>query len=189
MVAHESQFASRAGYKLAKAIECFGVDPAGMVCVDLGANVGGFTDCLLQHQARKVYAVDTGYGVLDYRLRKDSRVVVMERTNALYVRLPELCDLAVIDLGWTVQEKILPHARDLIKPMGKIISLVKPHYEAPKQLLKAGVLTPEQSLQVFQDVLIRIAGLGLRIVNQTQSPFTGSGGNTEYLVLLERDEN
>jgi 23S rRNA (cytidine1920-2'-O)/16S rRNA (cytidine1409-2'-O)-methyltransferase len=186
MTDRESQFVTRAGLKLSAALEHFGVDPGDMVCVDLGSNVGGFTDCLLERSAQKVYAVDTGYGVLDYRLRKDSRVVVMERTNALFVRLPELCDLAVIDLGWTVQSKILPRARELIKPTGKIITLVKPHYEAPKNLLKAGLLTPDQSEQVFVGVLESISSLKLRVLNHMPSPITGSGGNAEYLVLLER---
>jgi 23S rRNA (cytidine1920-2'-O)/16S rRNA (cytidine1409-2'-O)-methyltransferase len=110
----------------------------------------------------------------------------MERTNALFVRLPEPCDLAVIDLGWTIQKKILPHARELIKPDGKIISLVKPHYEAPKNLLKGGLLTPEQSEQVFQEVLLQIPEYKLRLLDQVLSPITGTGGNAEYLILLER---
>jgi 23S rRNA (cytidine1920-2'-O)/16S rRNA (cytidine1409-2'-O)-methyltransferase len=118
----EPKFVSRAGQKLSAALDRFGVDPKGLICADLGSNVGGFTDCLLQRGATKVFAVETGYGVLDYKLRKDSRVVVMERVNALHVTLPELMDLVVIDLGWTPQKHILPHARELIKAEGRIIS-------------------------------------------------------------------
>jgi 23S rRNA (cytidine1920-2'-O)/16S rRNA (cytidine1409-2'-O)-methyltransferase len=183
---NESQFVSRAGLKLAGALDQFSVDPAGMVCGDLGSNVGGFTDCLLKRGAAKVYAVDTGYGVLDYKLRKDPRVVVMERVNAMHVTLPELVDLVVIDLGWTPQKLILPHARDLIKPDGRLISLVKPHYEAPKELLHAGVLEPQDAEKVFKEVLQKISGWNFTIKKWIQSPIQGTGGNFEYLVLLEK---
>ncbi len=180
------KFVSRGGLKLAAALEAFGVDPNGLICADLGANVGGFTDCLLKRGAAKVYAVDTGYGTLDYWLRKDSRVVVMERVNALHVRLPELADLIVIDLGWTQQKWILPHAWELMKPDGRIISLVKPHYEAPKSLLKGGVLEPQASEEVFRQVLAEIPSWGLAVKGWIQSPVVGSGGNIEFLVLLDK---
>src|SRR3989344_6816827 len=125
-------YVSRAGEKLAFALDYWHIDVTGLVCADLGCSTGGFTDCLLQHSAAKVYAVDTGYGVLDYKLRKDPRVVALERTNALHVKLPERVDLVTIDVGWTPQKLILPRALELLKPGGKIISLVKPHYEIRK---------------------------------------------------------
>jgi 23S rRNA (cytidine1920-2'-O)/16S rRNA (cytidine1409-2'-O)-methyltransferase len=183
---NDLQFVSRAGLKLAGALDHFQVDPAGWVCGDLGANVGGFTDCLLQRGAQKVYSVDTGYGVLDYKLRKDPRVVVMERVNAMHVTLPEPMDLIVIDLGWTPQKLILPRARDMIKPSGQIITLIKPHYEAPKELLHAGVLDPQDAEKIFQDVLQKIPDWNLTVKNQVQSPIQGTGGNYEFLVLLEK---
>ena len=177
---------SRAGDKLARALDEFGIDPAGKTCADLGANVGGFTDCLLRRGAGKVYAVDTGYGVLDYSLRKDPRIVVMERTNALRLTLPELMDLVVIDLGWTPQRLILPKAHEMIRPAGQIVSLIKPHYEAPKERLKGGVLDPDTAGEIFRALLNEIPGWGLNVRGQIQSPILGAGGNMEYLVLLTR---
>src|SRR5207248_8668677 len=103
-----SEFASRAGHKLDHALSTFQIDVTNLTCADLGSNVGGFVDCLLQHGAAKVYAIEKGYGVLEWRLRKDPRVVVMERTNAMHVELPEKIDLVTIDVAWTRQRKILP---------------------------------------------------------------------------------
>ncbi|GAG39535.1 unnamed protein product, partial [marine sediment metagenome] len=126
------EFVSRGGQKLGAALEAFGVDVRGATCADFGCNVGGFTDCLLRRGAAKVHAVDTGYGCLAWRLRRDSRVVVMERTNALYADPPERVDLVVIDVAWTPQRLIVPAAMRWAKPPGEgigIISLLKPHYE------------------------------------------------------------
>lgn len=182
-----SDYVSRGGLKLAWALDSFGFDPAGLICVDMGANVGGFTDCLLQRGALKVYAVDTGYGVLDYRLRKDQRVVVKERTNALHVTLGELCDLAVIDLAWTPQRLSLPKAVKLVKPDGHIISLVKPQYEAPKEWIdkQSGTLMPEQSQRVFDEVRDQIGDWGLTVTDFCESRIVGKGGNREYLLLCQ----
>src|SRR3954471_4903391 len=114
-------FASRAGLKLDHALTVFQIDVSGLTCADLGSNVGGFVDCLLRRGAAKVYAVEKGYGVLEYRLRKDPRVVVMERTNAMHVTLPEPVDIVTIDVAWTRQKNILPAARKLLKPAGTAI--------------------------------------------------------------------
>jgi len=175
---------SRAGSKLAWALDRFCVQPAGMVCADLGANVGGFTQVLLARAAARVYAIDTGYGVLDYSLRRDARVVVMERTNALHVTLPELCDLAVIDLGWTRQRLSLPKAAKLIKPACEIISLVKPQYEAPRGWTSSGVLTADQAEQVFSKLLSEIPSWGMTVAAWCPSPISGKAGNREFLVQL-----
>ena len=105
------EYVSRGGHKLAAALGAFQIDARGLVCTDLGSHVGGFVDCLLQHGAARVYAVEPGYGVLDYRLRQDARVVVCERTNALHYASPEPCDLVTIDVGWTAQRLVLPAAR------------------------------------------------------------------------------
>src|SRR3954466_11682841 len=128
-------FVSRAGQKLDHALAHFGVDVAGLGCADLGCNAGGFTDCLLQRGAAKVYAVDTGYGMLDWRLRKDPRVVGMERTNAMHAELPEPAGLGGVDGAWTQQQHILPAARRMLAPDGAVVTLIKPHYEAPSALL------------------------------------------------------
>ncbi|HSU65234.1 MAG TPA: SAM-dependent methyltransferase, partial [Tepidisphaeraceae bacterium] len=114
------RFVSRAGEKLDHALNAFALDVTGWVCADFGSNTGGFTDCLLQRGATKVYAIDTGYGVLDWKLRKDPRVVVMERTNAMHVALPERTDLVVIDVAWTKQRNILPAAMRVVRPGGTV---------------------------------------------------------------------
>src|SRR5688500_4519805 len=137
-----AEFASRAGRKLDHALTTFNIDLTGFTCADLGSNVGGFVDCLLRRGAAKVYAIDTGYGALDWKLRKDPRVVVMERTNAMHAQLPEAVDLVAIDVAWTKQRHILPAARRMVADVGRVVTLIKPHYEAdPAHLLK-GVLTP-----------------------------------------------
>ncbi len=179
------KFVSRAGLKLAYALDKFGINPKELVCADFGANVGGFTDCLLQAGAKKVYAVDTSYGVLDYRLRRDPRVVVLERTNAMHVSLPELCDLITIDVGWTKQKHILPNARKNLKATSKVVSLVKPHYEADREYLKGGILSPQDAQEVFENVLNTIPAFGFEVVDWITSPIKGAGGNIEYLVLLK----
>src|SRR5690242_8644528 len=134
------QYVSRAGQKLEHALREFAIDVTGATCADLGSNVGGFVDCLLQHGAAKVYAIEKGYGVLEWKLRKDPRVVVMERTNAMHVTLPEPVQIVTIDVAWTRQRHILPAARRIIRDDGTVISLIKPHYEADAKLLKKGIL-------------------------------------------------
>lgn len=177
-------YVSRGGLKLEAALREFSVDVAGLVCADLGSHVGGFVDCLLQHGAARVYAVDTGYGVLDYRLRNDQRVEVHERTNAMKFVCPEPCDLVTIDAGWTQQRLILPAARRCLKPDGRVVTLVKPQYEAPKSLLRGGVLPAERLGEALAACRDDIRELGWRIVNEIASPLRGHGGNTEQLWLL-----
>src|SRR3954470_6918180 len=133
-------FASRAGSKLDHALSVFQIDVSRLTCADLGSNVGGFVDCLLQRGAAKVYAVEKGYGVLEYRLRKDPRVVVMERTNAMHVELPEKVAMVTIDVAWTKQKHILPAAKRMLADGGDVVTLIKPHYEAEPSLLRGGVL-------------------------------------------------
>src|SRR5436190_13327276 len=133
-------FASRAGLKLDHALTVFEIVVGGLTGADVGSNVGGFVGCLLQRGAKRVYAVEKGYGVLEYRLRKDARVVVMERTNAMHVALPESVDLVTIDVAWTRQKNILPAARRILRPTGTVITLIKPHYEAQPAQLRKGVL-------------------------------------------------
>lgn len=170
--------------KLAAALDAFGIQPTGWTCADFGSNVGGFVDCLLRRGAAKVYAVDTGYGVLAWALRKDACVVVMERTNAMHVRLPEPVDMVTIDVAWTPQHIILPNALRQLRPGGRIITLVKPHYEADKSLLKRGVLPVESAGTVLEAVCARIGELGLVVQQIVDSPIPGSKGNREYLALI-----
>lgn len=178
-------FVSRAGLKLDHALVAFALDVAGFVCADLGCNAGGFTDCLLQRGAAKVYAVDTGYGVLEYKLRKDPRVVTMERTNAMHVSLPEAIDLVVIDVAWTRQKLILPAAAKLLRSGGQVVTLVKPHYEGPKSYLKAGILDPEKLSEVIAATRADIEAAGFEVLGMTDSPIKGTGGNSEALAWLK----
>lgn len=191
MPREHSKFVSRAGEKLDAAMDAFALDVQGAVCADFGCNVGGFTQCLLLRGASKVYAIDTGYGELAWTLRKDSRVAVMERTNALYVQPPEPVDLVVIDMAWTVQNLAIPAAmkwlgRDATRP-GWIVALLKPHYE----LAKSGggkphdVLTRDQSDAVCAEVCEKLNAMGHQVRAVMRSVLQGKGGNTEYLLLLQ----
>jgi len=177
-------FVSRAGQKLEHALGAFAIDPSGKICADLGCSTGGFTDCLLQLGATRVYAVDTGYGVLDWKLRKDPRVVVMERINAMHVQLPELVDIVTIDVAWTRQRNILPAARTLLGSTGLVISLIKPHYEAPPNLLRKGILDTAEIPAILATVTLDIRSTGFELVQTVESPIKGSKGNTEVLALL-----
>jgi len=193
-------YVSRGGLKLRHALDAFGIDPEGTACADLGCSTGGFTDCLLQAGAARVFAVDTAYGGLAWKLRTDPRVVVLERTNALHAEpAPEArsaMDLVVIDLGWTKQERAVPAALRWLKPRGRIISLIKPHYEiAPEDLDRRGergVLPDADAERVIEQVVSRIPSLGVSVLGMTKSPILGgrspkgrAGGNAEWLVLLE----
>lgn len=177
-------YVSRGGLKLSAALGAFGVDPTGRVCADFGSNVGGFVDCLLQRGAARVYAVDTGYGTLAWKLRQDGRVIVMERTNAMHVELPEKVDLVTIDVAWTPQHRILPNAFAQLKPGGQAITLIKPHYESDRSQLERGVLAPAAAREVLADVRARIMNLGLIVENVIESPIPGQKGNVEFLALL-----
>lgn len=186
MKAESRSFASRAGLKLDHALASFQMDVSGAVCADLGSNVGGFVDCLLQRGAAKVYSIDTGYGVLAWKLRKDSRVVVMERTNAIHVELPEAIDIVTIDVAWTRQRIILPAAARLLCDGGRVISLIKPHYEAERSLLRKGVLPSEHLGAVLESVKQDIHGCGFDIRAMVESPIKGARGNAEFLAHLTR---
>ncbi len=180
----DKPYVSRGGDKLAAALDAFGIQPAGWICADLGSNVGGFVDSLLRRGASRVYAVDTAYGVLAYTLRTDPRVVVMERTNAMHVALPEPVDLVTIDVAWTPQQRILPNAVRLLRPDACIIALVKPHYEADRESLRHGVLDSADAKAVFDRVCRQIEASGLTVIRLIESPIKGQKGNIEYLVLL-----
>src|SRR3954471_14639464 len=153
-------FVSRAGQKLDHALTAFAVHVTARVCADLGSNTGGFVDCLLRRGAAKVYSIDTGYGVLDWKLRNDPRVIVMERTNAIHVELPEQVRFVTIDVAWTKQRIILPAAKRVLATGGSVITLIKPHYEADPKLLRGGVLPAESLADVVEHVKRDIAAAG-----------------------------
>jgi len=180
-------YASRAGEKLEHALKEFEVNVSNLVCADFGSSTGGFVDCLLQHGAQKVYAVETGYGVLDWKLRNDPRVIVMERQNAMHVVLPEKVDFITIDTSWTKLEKVVPNALLNLNPDGKIIVLVKPHYEADQPKLIKGKLPEEAIPEVLNEVKAKLKGLDLEIIGETESPVLGEKGkNKEFLFYLKR---
>jgi len=183
------EYVSRGGEKLAAALRAFAIDVQGLVCLDLGSHVGGFVDCLLRRGAARVHAVEPGYGVLAYRLRRDPRVVVHERTNALHFMAPEPIDLITIDVGWTPQRLILPAARRALRPGGAVITLVKPQYEAPPEWRIAGVVPPERLAAVLARCRSDVTGLGWTINGEIESPLRGHGGNTEYLWWLVADSS
>ena len=178
------QFVSRAGQKLDHALNVFCIDATGRICADLGSNAGGFVDCLLQRGATKVYAIDTGYGALDWKLRNDSRVVVMERTNAMHASLPEPVSLISIDVAWTRQRHILPAASRMLALDGVVVTLIKPHYEAPAATLRRGVLREEHLQEALERVRQDILASGFDLINEVESPIKGAKGNYEYLAKL-----
>lgn len=182
-------YVSRGGLKLEKALRNFGVDPTGFVCSDSGASTGGFTDCLLQQGASKVFAIDVGYGQLAWKIRNDPRVVVMERTNIRYVTpedLGEALDLSVVDVSFISLSLVLPVIRALLKPTGQVLCLIKPQFEAGKEKVgKKGVV---RDPAVHEEVLQRFIGLAksleFTIRNLTFSPVKGPEGNIEFLAHL-----
>jgi len=196
----EPALASRAGLKLRHALETFALPVTGRTCADFGCNAGGFTDVLLRAGAAKVFAVDTGYGTLAWRLRSDSRVVTMERTNALHADRPEGgVDLVVFDLAWTPQRLAVPAALRWLRPGGRIVSLVKPHYELrddQKSWLERGFLPHARVPEVVDRVRAEMRSLGAEVLADTASPITGgktakragSPGNMEWLMLLRAIE-
>ena len=183
-------YVSRGGLKLEKALRDFGVKPDGFVCSDSGASTGGFTDCLLQQGAKKVFAIDVGYGQLDWKIRSDERVVVMERTNIRYVTpedLGEPLDLSVIDVSFIGLEIVLPTIKNLLKPeSGQVLCLIKPQFEAGKENVgKKGVVRdPKVHKMVLDNFVSLVHGLGFTILGLTFSPVKGPEGNIEFLGHL-----
>lgn len=181
------KFISRGGNKLAAAMDAFDVDVVGKICADVGASTGGFTDCLLQNGAEKVYAIDVGYGLLHWKLRKDPRVVVMERTNARYLEsLPEKVDLVTIDASFISLNLILPAVRGWFEGSdGQVIALIKPQFEAGRKdaAVHAGVIKDEDvHRRVLEDTLAEGIELGFTPVGLIASPVVGPKGNVEFLV-------
>ena len=182
-------YVSRGGLKLEKALKNFGVDPTGYACSDSGASTGGFTDCLLQQGASKVFAIDVGYGQLAWKIRNDPRVVVMERTNIRYVTPEDLgqpLDLSVIDVSFISLSLVLPVVKTLLKPTGQVLCLIKPQFEAGRDKVgKKGVVRDAAvHEEVLQNFISLAKSLGFTIRNLTFSPVKGPEGNIEFLAHL-----
>lgn len=186
-------YVSRGGLKLEKAMKLWSIDLSGKLCADIGASTGGFSDCMLQCGAAKVYAVDTGYGKLDWKIRTDSRVVALERTNARYLtheQIPDELDFASVDVSFISLRLILPALRGVLKDGGEVVCLVKPQFEAGRENVgKKGVVRdPAVHLQVLERFLVHASENGFFVKELTFSPIKGPEGNIEYLgYLMTRD--
>jgi 23S rRNA (cytidine1920-2'-O)/16S rRNA (cytidine1409-2'-O)-methyltransferase len=186
------RYVSRGGEKLAPALEAFGLDDlAGRVCADVGASTGGFSDCLLQHGAQRVYAIDVGYGVLHWKLRSDPRVVVMERTNARHVSaLPELVELVTIDASFISLRVLLPVVKGWLEPQrGEVVALIKPQFEAQRAEVDRGegvIHDPQVHQAVLRQTLEACAGMGFTVAGLIRSSLKGPKGNVEFLVHLRQ---
>jgi 23S rRNA (cytidine1920-2'-O)/16S rRNA (cytidine1409-2'-O)-methyltransferase len=184
-VASRLPYASRGGLKLAAALDAFALDVRNWIVADVGASTGGFTDCLLQQGAARIFAIDVGYGQLAWKLQQDPRVVVMDRTNARYLEsLPEPVDLVTIDVSFISLRHILPAAAGWLRPGGRIVALIKPQFEAGRERVgKGGVIRdPEVHQAVLEDVIGWARSEGLRLLGLVRSPITGQAGNVEFLA-------
>lgn len=182
-------YVSRGGFKLAAGLDHFQIDPAGLVCADIGASTGGFTDCLLQRGAAKVYAIDVGYGQLAWKLRQDPRVVVMERTNARNLKpgdLAEPLDLAVIDASFISLKTLLPPLLGFFPDAIRVLALIKPQFEVGKGQIGTGGVVRDSDLheKVINEIRGFADGLGLIPVGVCPSPILGPKGNREFLIYL-----
>lgn len=187
-------YVSRGGYKLEKAIKEFNINLQDKVCMDIGASTGGFTDCMLINGSKKVFSVDVGYGQLAWKLRTDSRVVCMERTNIRYVTKEEIgedIDFASIDVSFISLRLVIPVAANLLSDNGSIVALIKPQFEAGKDKVgKKGVVRePEIHIEVITNIINFLKSNDLNIINLSYSPIKGPEGNIEYLVYFSKDKN
>ncbi len=189
LLAPAEPFVSRAGRKLAHALDHFRLDPASLVCLDVGASTGGFTDCLLQRGAARVYALDVGYGQLDFSLRNDPRVVVMERVNARHLEpsgLPEPCDLITVDVSFISLTKVVPALLPHLAEGGRLLPMIKPQFEAGRRQVGKGGIVRDQQLRrrILERRVADLEGLGLCSQGVFDSPVTGAGGNREAFALF-----
>lgn len=187
-------YVSRGGLKLEKALKVFPVDPTGLTCIDCGASTGGFTDVLLQNGAKKVYAVDVGYGQLAWKLRSDERVVNLERTNVRYItseQIPETIDLGVMDLAFISIKLVIPAVRELLKEDGDILCLIKPQFEAGREKVgKKGVVRDAKvHLEVLESFMDFVPRSGFTLMGLSFSPIRGPEGNIEYLGWLKKGQH
>ena len=192
VIKKESAFVSRGGEKLEKALNVFNVNVKGKRVIDVGASTGGFTDCLLKFGAEKVYCIDVGYGQLAWKLQKDSRVVIMDRTNIRYLtadKFDDLFELAVIDVSFISLDKVLPAVYNLLKGKGEVVALIKPQFEAGREFIQKGGIV--KKAEVHQVVIERVGDkaqeMGFSIQGLTFSPLKKTSGNIEYLIYLVKN--
>ncbi len=184
----EKKYVTRSGLKLEKALITFNIDATDLVCIDIGASEGGFTDCLLRNNAQRVYSVDVAYGILNWKLRTNEKVVVLERTNARYLdeeKVKEKCDLITSDVSFISIRKIFPNVKKLLKEDGTIISLFKPQFELPKEYVKknGNIEKPEHIYDTLNDTILFLKENGIYIRDISSSPIRGNNGNIEFLLL------
>ncbi len=192
VVKNKPRFVSRGGDKLAWALKTFQVDVSGRVCADVGASTGGFTDCLLQNGAARVYAIDVGYGQIDYALRQDSRVIVIERTNARYLAtLGEPVNFVTVDASFISLKILIPTIKHWLQSSADLILLIKPQFEAGRdEVGKGGVVRDSKThKRVLTDILTALKQLGFDIRGLTTSPIKGPAGNTEFLTWINFDSS
>ncbi|MCD8036158.1 MAG: TlyA family RNA methyltransferase [Clostridiales bacterium] len=187
----EMPYVSRGGYKLEKAIEVFPVELSGKTCMDIGASTGGFTDCMLQNEAAKVYAIDVGYGQLAWKLRNDERVVCMEKTNVRYIteeQIPDKPSFASVDVSFISLTKVIPPAINVMSGDAQMVCLIKPQFEAGREKVgKKGVVREKSThLEVILNIIDFVFGQGLNVIGIDFSPIKGPEGNIEYLIMLDR---
>ena len=189
------RYVSRGGLKLEKALSSFPIDLKGRVCMDIGASTGGFTDCMLQNGAARVYSIDVGYGQLDWKLRSDPRVVCMEKTNFRYLKPEDLGEgpvpsFASVDVSFIGLDKILPAAHAILEPGGEMVCLIKPQFEAGRDKVgKKGVVRDKKvHEEVVRDVTSMAVGLGFDLLGLDYSPIRGPEGNIEYLMYIKKGE-
>jgi 23S rRNA (cytidine1920-2'-O)/16S rRNA (cytidine1409-2'-O)-methyltransferase len=191
IIGESKPFVSRGGEKLRAALGACSIDPQGLICLDVGCSTGGFTDCLLQRGAAKVYAVDVGYGQFDWRLRQDPRVVLIERTNIRYMSpsaVPDPVALVVIDVSFISLTKVLPPIMKFLRSPAYVIALIKPQFEVGKGKVGHGgvVRRPEEHLRVIEEIEQAAQDLGLRVCGVTESPLLGPKGNREFFIHLRK---
>ncbi|MDP2168260.1 MAG: TlyA family RNA methyltransferase [Thermodesulfovibrionales bacterium] len=184
-------YVSRGGLKLEAAVRAFGIDLQGRIAMDVGASTGGFTDCLLQMGAKKVYSIDVGYGQFDWRLRQDARVFLLERTNIRYLQrqaIPDEIDIAAVDVSFISLRKVIPKVMEFLSPGGEIVALIKPQFEAGRaDVGKGGIVRDGQKrLKAVEDVKQAMEELGMEAAGLIESPLKGQKGNIEYLIHLKR---
>ena len=191
VIGPKEPFVSRGGRKLAHALDHFGIDPAGWTCLDVGASTGGFTDCLLQRGAERVYALDVGRGQLDYRLRSDRRVVTLEGINARYLEsddIPQPCHLVTVDVSFISLLKVVPALLPVLSVGGHLLTLIKPQFEVGRELVGKGGIVRDESLR--QEVIRQrgedLASLGLALMGIVDSEVVGAKGNREALALFQK---
>lgn len=195
IIQHDLPYVSRGGLKLQEVLESFKIDLKGKTAMDVGASTGGFTDCMLQRGVKRVYAVDVGYGQLHWRLRKDPRVVVMEKTNIRHLernRVPEEIDIATIDLSFISLTKVLPKVKEFLRPGAEVLALVKPQFEVGREEVeKGGVVRSEaKRLKALEKVCSCLKALGFRIIGTKECTVKGQKkGNVEYFVYAILKEN